>query len=410
MNFLWKFRPSWMVLVRTPSDWYMVPMFAERVDQIKPFVVMEVLARAAELEEEGHRVVHFEVGEPDFPTAEPIVAAGRDALSAGRTKYTQATGIPELRRTISDYYSGLGVSVDPERIIVTPGASGGLVLLAGLLLDPGNELLITDPGYPCNEVFAMLAGGVPKRVAVTANNRFQPLANDLFDAWSDSSRGALLASPTNPTGTMLDPEVLAEIAKGLKARGGFLILDEIYQGLVSSPPYRSGLEIVDDLFVLNSFSKYFGMTGWRLGWNVVPDDAVDYMTHLAMNLFISPSTPAQYAALAAFEPAAMAIHEERARVFRERAEVLAEGLRDLGFTIPVMPDGAFYLYVDISHTGMDSTDFCWKLLNEYQVAITPGEDFGNHLQERFVRFAYTTDEDSIRLGLERIADALDELA
>ncbi len=205
---------------------------------------------------------------------------------------------------------------------------------------------------------------------------------------------------------MLPKAQLVEIARFLQDRGGFLILDEIYQGLVGRAEYRSALEVVDDLYVLNSFSKYFGMTGWRLGWIVVPPAAVEAVTKLAQNLFISPSAPAQYAALAAFSESAMAIHEQRARQFEARGAMLIKGLRELGFRVPVEPDGAFYLYVDVSHSGLSSRDFCWRMLNDYQVALTPGEDFGAHACERYVRFAYTTDEQSIAVGLERLAKAL----
>ncbi len=381
-------------------------MFANRVDQIQPFRVMEVLERAAYHEALGRRVVHLEVGEPDFETAAPIVAAGQQALREGKTKYTPATGIPELRRAIVGHYKKMGVTVNEEQIVVTSGASGGLTLLAALLLNPGDELLITDPGYPCNEVFTRLAGGVPVTMAVNANQKFQPTAAGVEMHWQQRTKGVLLASPANPTGTMLAADTLEEIARSVRQRGGFFILDEIYQGLTIEAPYQTGLQISQDLYVLNSFSKFFGMTGWRLGWLVVPQPAIEAITKLAQNLFISPSTPAQYAALAAFTPAAMAIHDARAATFVARAELLAQGLLKLGFSIPVRPEGAFYLYVDVSHTGLAARDFCWRLLDEFQVATTPGEDFGQHMHERFVRFAYTTDEASIQVGLQRIEQAL----
>jgi aspartate/methionine/tyrosine aminotransferase len=367
---------------------------------------MEVLERAAYHESQGRRVVHLEVGEPDFATAAPIVAAGQAALREGKTKYTPATGIPQLREAIVRHYADMDVAVDVEQIVVTSGASGGLTLLAALLLDPGDKMLITDPGYPCNEVFTRLVGGLPVPIPVNANQQFQPTVEDIEAAWGARTKGLLLASPANPTGTMLGAQTLAGIAHAVGKRSGFFILDEIYQGLTLAAEYQSGLQVTRDIYVLNSFSKFFGMTGWRLGWLVVPAAAVAAVTKLAQNLFISPSTPAQYAALAAFEPDAMAIHRQRAGIFVERARLLAGGLQALGFNIPVTPQGAFYLYVDISHTGLTARDFCWRLLDEYQVAVTPGEDFGQHLHERFVRFAYTTDEESIHLGLERIAKAL----
>ena len=381
-------------------------LFAERVDLIQPFRVMEVVRRAAEFEAKGTRVVHFEVGEPDFATAEPIVEAGRQALLDGRTKYTEATGITALREAISGHYAQLGIAVAPHRIIVTSGASGGLTLLAALLLNPGDELLITDPGYPCNEVFAQLAGAIPKPIAVEAENLFQPTLEAVEEHWSVDTRGVLLASPANPTGTMLPAQTLQQIAAFIAAKSGFFILDEIYQGLTPNAAYRSGLALADDLFVLNSFSKFFGMTGWRLGWLVVPEEAVEGVTKLAQNLFIAPSTPAQYAALAAFSPAAMKIHHNRAEQFMQRAAMLAQGLQQLGFKIPVQPQGAFYLYVDVSNTGLPAIEFCHRLLEEFQVAVTPGEDFGANSNQAFVRFAFTTDEASIALGLQRLQSAL----
>ena len=381
-------------------------MYAKRVDQIKPFRVMEILARAGELEALGHRVVHFEVGEPDFDTAEPIVSAGRQALSDGRTRYTTATGIEPLRDVIAQYYEGIGVALDPGRIVVTAGASGGLALLAGLLLDPGSEVLITDPGYPANEVFVRLVGGSPALMSIGAQQQFRPSLVDVRAAWREQTRGALLASPANPTGAMMTADSIREISAFIAGRDGFFILDEIYQGLVNDPPYASALQIDEDLFVLNSFSKYFGMTGWRLGWVVVPEHAVAGITKLAQNVFISPSSVAQYAAVAAFSDSAVAIHEERAQVFRDRCKQLADGLHDLGFVVPVMPDGAFYLYVDVSHTGLTSGEFCLRLLDDYHVAVTPGEDFGQHHHDRYVRFAYTTSAEDIAIGLERIRNAL----
>ncbi|NOX51731.1 MAG: aminotransferase class I/II-fold pyridoxal phosphate-dependent enzyme [Gammaproteobacteria bacterium] len=381
-------------------------MFASRIDKIKPFRVMQVLQRACDIENEGHRVVHFEVGEPDFDTAAPIVRAGQQALLDGRTKYTPANGIAELRSRISQYYEQSGVHVDPQRIFITSGASGGLTLLSALLLDPGDEMLITDPGYPCNEVFIRLTGGVPRALTTGVNQDFQPTAADVEAAWQPATKGVLLASPANPTGTMLQAQQIVDIADYVRSKKGFFVLDEIYQGLTQHAGYRSGLELVDDLFILNSFSKYFGMTGWRLGWLVVPQAAQEAVTKLAQNLFISPSSLAQYAAIDAFGDEAMQIHAKRAEEFLQRARLLEEGLRKLGFVVPVPPQGAFYLYVDISHTGMHSRDFCFRLLDEFHVASTPGEDFGSHQSERYVRFAFTTDIESIKLGLERIGDAL----
>ncbi len=295
--------------------------------------------------------------------------------------------------------------------MVTSGASGGLLLLSGLLLNPGDRLLLTDPGYPCNEVFAGLVNAEPERIPLFADRGFQLHADDLEAHWGPSTRGLLLASPANPTGAVVSREHLAELVAVLARRGGWLILDEIYQGLVygEGPGYRTGLEITNEAFILNSFSKYYGMTGWRLGWMVLPEAALEPVAKLAQNLFISPSSVAQRAALAAFGTEALAIHEARRAVFQARRDMLRQGLIELGLSVPVVPGGAFYLYVDVSAIGVDSSEFCWRLIDDYHVAVTPGIDFGDHLAEQHVRFAYTTDEDSIALGLERLATALKDM-
>lgn len=396
-----------MVVVSGPRGWYEEFMYAQRLKEIQPFRVMEVLARAGELEALGHDVIHLEVGEPDFVTPAPIVVAGQKALLDGKTRYTEATGLKALRTEISSYYGAMGVAVDADRIIVTTGASGGLTLLSALLLNPGDEVLTTDPGYPCNEVFAQLVGGTARSIVTSPATGFQPTVAQIEENWGAHTRGVLFASPANPTGTMLNADAVAQIADYTRGQSGFFILDEIYQGLVRGETYRSGLSIRDDIFILNSFSKYFGMTGWRLGWLVVPDAAVEPVTRLAQNLFICASTPAQHAALEAFSPDAMAIHEARAREFDARCERLYEGLVQLGFTIPVKPEGAFYLYVDVSHTGLHSREFCRRLLDEYHVAVTPGADFGAAYEARYVRFAYTTSIAVIDNALARLRQALE---
>ena len=384
-------------------------MTSERLQRISPFRVMELMERAGQLEADGFRVVHFEVGEPDFATAPPIVAAGRTALAAGHTKYTHSLGIPELREAIArDYRERLGVEVSAKRIAVTTGASGGLLILSALLLDSGGSLLIGDPGYPCNKAFAHVVGGSPRPVALRSEAGYVPSVDDLAGAWTADTQGILLASPANPTGAVVEERRLDELAAFVRDRNAFFILDEIYQGLTygDASGAWTGLAVDDGLYVLNSFSKYFGMTGWRLGWIVVPEAEMEAVERLAQNLFISPPSVAQRAALAAFSPEAMAIHEERRRRFDARRGKLLAGLESLGFAVPARPAGAFYLYVDVSNSGMDSHDFCWRLINEFQVAVTPGIDFGSNSAERFVRFAYTTDDESIELGIERIGRAL----
>ena len=377
-------------------------LLARRLETIKPFRVMEIMERAAELEASGRAVIHMEVGEPDFPVCKSIADAGSRAISQGRTKYTSATGLPELRQTIADYYRLQGVVVDPERIVVTAGGSGGLLLLAAALLNPGDTLLVTDPGYPCNEVFAEAVGAHVTRVPVSAETRFQPSWDDLARHWTDRVRGVLIASPANPTGTMVPRRDLQAIVNGVTDRG-FLIVDEIYQGLVRErPEYRTVLELSSSAIVLQSFSKYFGMTGWRLGWIVVPHMMVESIRKLAQNLFISPSTVAQCAAMAAFDSEAMAEHERRRRVFCERMDFLQSGLEQLGLPIHARPDGAFYLYADVTSTGMSATEFCRRLLESHCVAVTPGLDFGSNNAENYVRMACTVDVPQMEKVIERI--------
>ncbi|MFM7119815.1 MAG: aminotransferase class I/II-fold pyridoxal phosphate-dependent enzyme [Gammaproteobacteria bacterium] len=383
--------------------------FAERNARIEPFRVVELLERAKALEGQGRSVIHLEIGEPDFPTADPIIQAAHRALDAGSTKYTQALGLPELREVIArSYQTRAGVAVDPARVVVTAGASAGLLLLMGLLLGPGDELLLTDPGYPCNEVFVWLVNGVPVRVPLAPEHGFGLDTELLKSSWSPRTRGALVASPANPTGTMIPRHVLAQLCQLVREREGFLVLDEIYQGLVYADevPYRSALEVADDIYVLNSFSKYFGMTGWRLGWMVLPEPAIEPVARLAQNLFICPPTLAQHAAIAAFSDAALAVHEARRHVFLERREVLVQGLESLGFRVPAKPDGAFYVYADIESTGLAAMDFCHRLLEQFAVATPPGIDFGVAHADHWVRFAFTTDTRNIRAALDRIHDAL----
>lgn len=387
-------------------------MFAERNRRIEPFRVMVVMERARQLEREGRSVVHFEVGEPDFSTASPIVAAGQQALAAGRTGYTEALGIPELRERIARFYDeAAGIAVDPARIIVTSGASGALLLACGLLANPDDRWLTTDPGYPCNRNFLALVNADVRRVPVGPDSGYQLNAERAAAHWHDDTRALLLASPSNPTGSMLrrvDIEALAALAK---QRGAAVVLDEIYQGLTyaGGEGHRgSALAVSDEIFVINSFSKYFGMTGWRLGWMVAPEAALEPLARLAQNLFISPPSIAQHAAVAAFSPDALAEHERRRAVFEQRRGLMVAGLGDCGLRVAVVPEGAFYLYVDIGVTGLDSETFCTRLLEQQGVAVTPGTDFGRHGADRHVRFAFTTGEDQIRAGIDRIGAALAE--
>jgi aspartate/methionine/tyrosine aminotransferase len=369
--------------------------------------VVEVLARATELAAAGRDIVHLAAGEPDFATAAPIVEAGREALARGATYYSQAAGIPPLREALSRHYAAeYGLDIPPARIMVTPGASGALLLLSALLMNPGDGMLMTDPGYPCNRHFLRLVEGRGQLVPVDAATRYQ-LTGELVERhWRENTLGVMLASPANPTGTALTREQLGAVSQAVRRRGGYLVVDEIYHGLGYDAPTPSVLEVDPDAFVINSFSKYFGMTGWRLCWLVAPEAAVAEMEKLAQNLFISMSTMSQYAALAGFEPATREILEERRDIFRRRRDFLLPAVRELGFTVPCEPEGAFYIYADASRFTGDSQAFCLQLLEQHGVALTPGVDFGHHRAETHLRFSYTTGMERLELAVERLAGVL----
>lgn len=365
---------------------------ASRLADIAPFHVMELLTRAKALEAEGRDIIHMEVGEPDFLTPAPIVAAAQQAIAEGRTFYTPALGLPELRETISRYYTDrYGIAVPASRIAVTAGASGALTLAMACLVEPGSEWLVTDPGYPCNRHFIRAFEGVPTAIPVDAASNYQPTPELLEQYWGEKTAGALFASPANPTGTMLTAREIDALARFVRQRDGQLIVDEIYHGLTYEEDAPTALAAGDDIFVVQSFSKYFQMTGWRLGWLVVPESYVRDIEKLAQNLFISPSTPAQYAALAAFAPATIELLELRRAEFKRRRDFLAPALRSLGFRLDARAQGAFYLYADCSALTEDSDRFARDLLESAGVAITPGLDFGHHAPRQHVRFAYTTD-------------------
>ncbi|MEP9318330.1 pyridoxal phosphate-dependent aminotransferase [Pseudomonas sp. LABIM340] len=385
----------------------MATTFSARSRAIEPFHVMALLARANELQAAGHDVIHLEIGEPDFTTAAPIVEAGQKALANGHTRYTAARGLPALREAIAGFYAQrYGLTIDPQRILVTPGGSGALLLASSLLVDPGKHWLLADPGYPCNRHFLRLVEGAAQLVPVGPESRYQLTPELIERHWDQDSVGALAASPANPTGTLLHKDELAALSRALKARGGHLVVDEIYHGLTYGLDAPSVLEVDDDAFVLNSFSKYFGMTGWRLGWLVAPPEAVGELEKLAQNLYISAPSMAQHAALACFEPATLAILEERREEFRRRRDYLLPALRELGFGIAVEPEGAFYLYADISAFGGDAFAFCQHFIETEHVAFTPGIDFGRYQASHHVRFAYTQSVERLQQAVERIARGL----
>jgi aspartate/methionine/tyrosine aminotransferase len=370
---------------------------------IRPFHVMRLLARARDLERQGRSIVHMEIGEPDFPTPEPVIRAAHRALDAGATRYTPSAGLAELRRTIGEYYGRrFGVQVDPDRILVTPGASGALQLVMGALIDRGDAVLLADPGYPCNRHFVRLAGGVPVPVSVGPETRYQLTRGLLEACWTPGTRAVMAATPSNPTGTTITPEEMEGMAQVVRERRGALIVDEIYQGLDYAAASGTALAVCPDAFVINSFSKFFGMTGWRLGWAVAPPEYVDALDRLAQNIFLSAPTLSQHAALAAFSPQSLEVLEARREEFRRRRDFLLAGLRQLGLRFASEPEGAFYLYGDCSSLAADSFALAGDLLEEAGVAVTPGLDFGDNAPERHLRFAYTTSLDALGEGLERI--------
>lgn len=376
---------------------------AARVAEISPFQVMEVQTSARALEAAGRSVVHMEIGEPDFPTPEPVLEAARRGLAAGDLYYTSALGIPSLRQAIADwYFSDFGAAVDAERVIVTAGSSAALLLAFALLVDRDDEVLLADPGYPCNRHFVRVLEGRAVGVAVGPETAYQLTAELVERHWTPRTRAVLIASPSNPTGTRVPPQALREIAAVVAERGAALIVDEIYLGLSYGERWPTALGDLEGVYVVNSFSKYFNMTGWRLGWLVAPAQAVREIEKLAQNLYIAPSTLSQRAALACFAPETLALLESRRLEFQSRRDLLVPALRDLGFTIPIYPDGGFFVYADCTRFSRDSMAFSRELLKHTGVAITPGADFGFYRANEHVRFAYTVAADKLRDGLERL--------
>jgi aspartate/methionine/tyrosine aminotransferase len=389
---------------------------AQRSLGVNSFRVMDVLEQARKLEQAGRDIVHLEVGEPDFSTAAPVAEAGARALLAGRTAYTPASGLPELRERIAAFYRDHhGVAVHESRILITPGASGALVLLANLLLNPGDKVLMPDPAYPCNRNYVHLMGAKAILLPPSTVGQAAPSIAQLEAACDERVKGLWLASPVNPTGAVIAPEQLRELSAWARLRGVHLLMDEIYHGLDFVRPISAvrtlgdlptALAFDDENFVVNSFSKYFGMTGWRVGWLVVPQCLVTRANILAQNLFIAAATPSQYAALRALDADVVEIHEQRRAAFRSRRDFLASALRNLGFDLPWQPDGAFYCYAAIDRFGDDCEQFCSRMLTEHAVAITPGTDFGDYRARQFVRFAYTRSLADLEKAVDRMQRAL----
>ncbi|MDF1582487.1 MAG: pyridoxal phosphate-dependent aminotransferase [Methyloprofundus sp.] len=383
---------------------------AKRMEAITPFYVMELLRRAKQLEEQGRDIIHMEIGEPEFATPELITQAGIDYLKKGYVKYTPAAGLPELRQKISDFYrQKYQVTVPLERIFITPGASGAFLLAMGVSINQGDQVILSDPCYPCNQNFIRLFSDHVKKVPVYADTAYQLSVDLLRQHWQAQTRGVLIASPSNPTGTIIEATELAKAIEFVNAKQGLFFSDEIYHGLVYEEGVASALEFSDQVFVINSFSKYFGMTGWRIGWLIVPEAFVQATEKLAQNIFISTSSHSQYAALAAFDPLTLQELERRREDFVRKRDFLYEHLLRLGFNIPVKPVGAFYIYADASQFTDDSQAFAEQLLELEGVAITPGKDFGQNESQHYLRFSYTASMATIAEAMKRLERFMNHL-
>lgn len=399
--------PHVFILIYFTLRSFTMTRFAHRIDQALTFHAIEVTKAAQQLREQGRDIISLGIGEPDF-TAPPIVVDTlARAAQAGLSGYSPALGIMPLRSAIADYYkSHWGAEVDPERIIITAGASGALSLACMTLLNPGDEILMPDPAYPANSNFILCSGATPRLVPCTAQERFQLSADKIADHWTDKTRGVLIASPSNPTGTSIEREELVRIIQTVRERGGVVIMDEIYLGLCYDRVPRSALTLDPQIVVINSFSKYFNMTGWRLGWMVVPEAMVGPVEKLAASLNICPPTLAQHAAISCFTEEALAIYEHRRLAFMERRDFLLPAFEKLGIHVPVKPDGAFYIYADISQHGMTSDQFAHKLLHEAGVAVVPGLDFGPAYAQKMIRVSYATALDRLRETIDRLQKIL----
>ena len=388
---------------------------ARRLEHIEPFYVMEcakaadALARspACDPAQGGEPMIFLNIGEPDFTAAPLVKQAASQCLDAGLTQYTHATGLPALRRRIAHWYgTRFGIDVDPARIVVTAGASAALQLACLALFEPGDDVLMPDPSYPCNRHFVAAVGATARLLPANAAARFQLDAASVAAAWSPATRGVLLASPSNPTGTSIAPAEMAAIARQVRSHGGVTLVDEIYLGLSYDEAFgQSVLSLPGaerDIISINSFSKYFGMTGWRLGWLVLPSDLVAPIEKLAQNLYICASTLAQRAALACFEPESIAQYEQQRGEFRRRRDFIVPALERLGLPVPVLPDGAFYAWLDCSAFSASSWDFSFELMHRAHVALTPGRDFGPAWAERFLRLSFASSMPQLEAAVARL--------
>ena len=400
--------------------------FASRATAISPFLAMAYGEKASALEKQGKDVIRLNLGEPDFGAPEPVLAAMKESLNTPDFPYTSALGMPELREAIARFYEFKhGVKISPSRVVVTAGASGALLLASAALVEPGDNVILGDPSYPCNRRFLNAFGAEVTLVPTRSEDNFQLTAESVADNWKQNTKGVLIATPANPTGTAIDIDELIKIGEYCNAKGGFLIVDEIYLDLSLSinddttqstsnknaklRTVLANAKLEDTVVVINSFSKYFGMTGWRLGWCVVPEAMTPIVEKLAQNLFICPSTLSQKAALACFTPEALAQCEQNRKTLIERASLVFNTLQNMGLSLDAQPDGAFYAYINIKHTGLSAIEFCDALLSQYHVALTPGNDFGEHNADQYVRLSFATSIERLNEGLSRLAKFVQSL-
>ncbi len=378
-----------------------------RIDLIEPFRVMQLLERAKELEAEGKRIIHMEIGEPDFPTPAPVIKAAKKRLDSGENFYTPSTGAPELQQALADWYlHEYDLQIAPERILITPGTSGAFNLIYAVLLDAGESVLLPDPGYPCQRNFIRLAGGEPLNIPVGPETRYHLSSQQVAANWQAKTRAAVVINPGNPTGTLIEDAELAAIAATCAEHDGWLISDEIYHGLTygAKPPCALESGDAEHTLVVNGFSKRWAMTGWRIGWVIVPENMIDAARRVMQNIFIAAPTLSQFSAIPALSAHREVEHMRKA--YDVRRCYLLEALPRLGFDIVVEPQGAFYIYANVQKLTDDSRAFCWEMLEKAGVAMTPGEDFGAHRASEHLRFSYATSLDNLKEGIHRIGKFL----
>ncbi|MBW2072273.1 MAG: pyridoxal phosphate-dependent aminotransferase [Deltaproteobacteria bacterium] len=381
-------------------------MISTRASEIRPFIVMDVLEKAQELERAGEHIIHLEVGEPDFDTPRCIAAAGERALQQGMTHYTHSQGLLELRQAICEHYARqYQVSISPERVIVTSGTSPAMLLVFGTLLEKGDEIIISNPHYPCYPNCIHFVGGKTVAIPVEAEDGFQYRSEDIRSRLSSRTKGILVNSPANPTGNLLEEERLAAIAH----MGPVVISDEIYHGLVYEGKAQSILQFNDNSFVLNGFSKLYAMTGWRLGYLIAPEQFIRPMQKIQQNFFISVNTAAQIAGIEALTSPEAAREVERMKsIYDERRRYMIRRLKDMGFGIAVEPTGAFYILADARKFSGDSYRFAFDILHRAKVGVAPGIDFGSRA-EGYLRFTYANSLENIAEGMDRLEHYLQSL-